>query len=92
VDGNWHCDSANGTNTQDQSSGVAVAANTWYRLRISQNPNTVTFWVNGVQVCQNTTYYPTSGPLFYEAQSISLSTTSNAVYMDSFAWSRGVAR
>lgn len=58
--GNWTVDTISASTSTTTDSGVAVAADTWYKLRIDINAagSSITFYVNDVLVATHTTNIP----------------------------------
>lgn len=84
--GNWTAETISASTTTATDSGVAVAADTWYKLRIDVNAagTSVTFYVNGVLVATHSTNIP-SVLVAPRARMIkSLGTNSRVGYVDYF--------
>lgn len=82
--GRWECFSGNGSSSTVADSGVTVAANTWYDLRVVVNPTARVFFINGTQVATITTNLAASmcASGLYLAKSIG--TTNRSVLVDYF--------
>lgn len=59
--GAWSCYTQNGGTSQNNNSGVTVAANTVYLLEVYYHPNsTAVFFVNGTRVAENNSNLPSN--------------------------------
>lgn len=86
--GNWTAETIAASTTTATDSGVAVAADTWYKLRIDVNAagTSITFYVNDVLVATHTTNI-TAVLIAPRCRIIkSLGTTSRTAYIDYFKY------
>jgi hypothetical protein len=94
VDAYWHYITNQNSSLTNAASSVAVVANTWYRLRISFNGNSispvVSFYINGVLVGTSSTNLSTNG--YFSFQATNLSTVAQSVYLDLAALGANVVR
>lgn len=65
ADTNWQCQTYNSGSATTTNSGVAVAADTWYRFEATYDGTTVRFYINGTLVASHTTNIPTAAMRWY---------------------------
>lgn len=95
ISGNWRCAWYDYGLSSSLDSGVAVAANTWYRLRIviASDGGSAEFFINGSSVGTITDTIGSSsnmGPVMKIVKS--LGTTERSLYVDYYYWKKTVTR
>lgn len=84
VNTNWYARTNASSSTTDTDTGVAGAANTWYRLDIHYGPNDVQFFVDKVLKASHTANIPANAmqPVF----AVECDATGNTQTLNSWLW------
>lgn len=84
--GNWTISCINASTVTNTDSGVAVAADTWYKLRAVVNAaaTSVEFFINGVSVGTVTTNIPTANVAPRASMAKTVGAASRVAYVDYF--------
>lgn len=86
--GNWQATCRNGGAESVQDTGVAVVADTWYRIEIDVNAGatSVVVTVNGTAAAAVASNVPTAEGYFHTGIIKSAGTTARSMYTDAYGW------